>query len=133
MRGLDPSGGLGYCMRCARSITTGLGKLSPPSSLGFRFKTNSVGLPFSSPSGMPTFLISLRLDLPSRSESLARSLLFSCHNSWSEAWLWAVDSLSMSSRWAEKMFLKLCSNLLNCSWKDCKSLTIYLFPLQQVV
>lgn len=83
--------------------------LLSPNSLGIGSDTNLVGFPFSSPCVMPTILLLLRLDLPSRSDSLTHSFRFSCcssatvistvwiHCSWSVAWLSVVVNLSVSS------------------------------------
>nr|XP_020464600.1 uncharacterized protein LOC109965147 [Monopterus albus] len=96
------SAGLGCSVWCALSITTGLSKFSAPSSLGIRWETNSVGLPFSSPSGIPIILILLHLDLPSRSKSLEQRALFSCCNCASEVSIspircsWSSACFSMS-------------------------------------
>lgn len=49
---------------CAWSVIVGFWKFAWPSSFGMRLVTNSVGLPFSSPSGIPMTLMLLHWEWP---------------------------------------------------------------------
>ena len=86
MRGPDPSGGLGCCKWSAWSLITSLSKLSPPKKfrdqVGHKLSRHPFLLTFHYANNsyivLSYIIVYISLDCPSSSESLARSLLFSC-------------------------------------------------------